>query len=170
MTGSAPIRSIAGDDKLVFEFFVMFSRFECGLIRAGFVRKGSSYGSAAPDWKAFSKAISSHLASCSDGPYTKAKDFLLKNPPQQQKFVAPASMKWEPNAKGGKETDAQYLLRLVRDVRNNLFHGGKYPAGNGGPIDGEMLRNAELLKAGMAILQACLSFHDKVKDHYDEAQ
>jgi hypothetical protein len=38
------IQSIAGDDKLVFDFFENFSRFECALKRARFV-KGVCY-----DW------------------------------------------------------------------------------------------------------------------------
>ncbi len=37
------------------------------------------------------------------------------------------SMRWEKNSKSNGESDERYLLRLVRDVRNNLFHGGKVP-------------------------------------------
>jgi hypothetical protein len=67
------------------------------------------------------------------------------------------------------ETEVQYLLRLVRDVRNNLFHGGKYPESQGGPIDGNTLRNKRLLQACLTILDTCRSLDAKVGDLFAEA-
>ena len=39
---SHSIQSIAGDDMLVLDFFAKFSRFECALKRAGFVKRGAA--------------------------------------------------------------------------------------------------------------------------------
>jgi hypothetical protein len=73
-----------------------------------------------------------------------------------------------PNDPQGTESDERYLLRLVRDVRNNLFHGGKYPAPTG-PVDGEVLRNSKLLKACLTILDRCQSLHADVSRVFEEA-
>jgi hypothetical protein len=169
MAASSPIRSITGDEKLVLDFFATFSRFECGLKRAGFVREGV-HGSASPDWKAFANAIDEQLTAATDAAFTSAKDFLLREPPQLQKYDPPKSVKWEGNAPRANESAAQYLLRLVRDVRNNLFHGGKYPESQGGPISGESLRNAKLLQACLTVLDTYLSFDLAVKSRFEEAQ
>lgn len=48
--------------------------------------------------------------------------------------------------------DLDRLLVLVRRIRNNLFHGGKFPEG---PED-DASRDRELLKSDIAVLQACL--------------
>jgi len=140
------IQSIAGDDELVLDFFVDFSRFECALKRAGFVKPGSS-GSASPDWNRFAAMLSAKLSLITDAEFTHAKRFLLLEPPRKQMFVAPRSMRWDANSKRSGESETQYLLRLVRDVRNNLFHGGKYP-------DGVTTDDGDLSSAAIAVFIA----------------
>jgi hypothetical protein len=164
------IQAIAGDEKLVFDFFAQFSRFECALKRSGFV-KGSRRdgGYARPDWKTFANELDESLAAVTDIDFIAAKSFLLQKPPQKQMFVPPGHMRWETNSKKAEESDAQYILRLVCDVRNNLFHGGKYPDAEGGPVDGEALRNSSLLQACLTILDKCRSLNGNVKTRFAEA-
>ena len=71
------IQSIAGDDKLVFEFFATFSRFECALKRAGFVKRGPC-GSASPDWEEFAKSLNGKLAAIGCGFYKRQIVFASK--------------------------------------------------------------------------------------------
>jgi hypothetical protein len=169
MAVSSPIQSIAGDEKLALDFFETFSRFECGLMRAGFVKRGV-YDSASPKWGAFADAIDGELTASTDTDFTNAKTYLLGQPPQLQKFDPPNGVRWQHNAPNANETDTRYLLRLVRDARNNLFHGGKYPVDKGGPIESPAkLRNAELLKACLTVLHTCLSCHAGVKSEFEQA-
>jgi hypothetical protein len=79
---------MAGDDKLVFEFFATFSRFECALKRAGFVKEGL-WGSASPAWKEFANTLNGKLAAITDADFITAKSFLLEKPPEKQVFVPP---------------------------------------------------------------------------------
>jgi hypothetical protein len=161
------LHTIAGDDVLVQSFFEMFSRFECALKKAGFV-KGDPNGSAIPAWNDFADMLSEKLDAVKDEEFASATSFLLKQPPRKQAFVAPNGMRWEPNPRRGNESDARYLLRLVRDVRNNLFHGGKYPGTDGGPISDESLRNAKLLRACLTVLNQCRSLDAAIGNAFEE--
>lgn len=156
------IQSLTGDnDELVVQFFVTFSRFEYALKRAGYV-KGSHYASA--DWNSFAKKkLETKIASVQNPEFIKAKAFLLDAPPQKQIVVNNNHMRWQNNLKRHEEGDAEYVLRLVRDVRNNLFHGGKYPDGI---VSEQSLRNTDLLQACLVILAECLLLDDDVKEFF----
>ena len=155
-------------DTSVLEFFATFSRFECALKRARYVKKGA-YGSAIPDWDSFANKASVQLAALTDSAFTDAKLYLNSAPPQKQTFIeSDRSMKWSPNTKRSGESEEQYLLRLVRDVRNNLFHGGKYPGPDGGRVDDTALRNRQLLQACLAILDNCRRLDTNVEHFFDE--
>ena len=163
------IQSLTGDDgELVLQFFVAFSRFEYALKRAGFV-KNSAYDTALPDWQKFAKKrFVAQLASISDIEFTEAKSYMLQNPPRKQTFVKlDKRMMWQNNTKRSGEGEAEYLLRLVRDVRNNLFHGGKYPEE---PVSDESLRNGKLLQACLTILEKCLSLNTDVNGFFEEVE
>ena len=131
--------------------------------------KSGPAGSANPDWPKFADKVDASLASITDADFIAAKSFLLHRPPQKQMFVAPNRMRWEPNSRKVGESETEYLLRLVRDVRNNLFHGGKYPSADGGPVDGKALRNSNLLEACLTILDKCRSQNANVETRFAEA-
>lgn len=59
----------------------------------------------------------------------------------------------------------QTPLLLLRTVRNNLFHGGKYPDG---PVD-EIPRNKAILGAALAVLEGCFELHPGVARRIEEA-
>ena len=113
----------ATDRDRVFRFFAVFSRAECALKRSGFLHTGS-HGQAEPDWNRYSDNIASGLAAIDDTAFVEQKGYLLSHPPERQ-VPDGHDVKWAPNPRRTDETDARYLLRVVRDVRNNLFHGGQ---------------------------------------------
>jgi hypothetical protein len=76
-------------------------------------------------------------------------------------------MQWRANSKRSSEGEGGYLLRLVRDTRNNLFHGGKYPSPDG-PVNDQILRNSQLLQACFTILEKCRSLDGDVKHFFEE--
>lgn len=159
------LRSLTGDDsELVLQFFVTFSRFEYALKRAGFL-KDKKYAEA--DWQRFAREKGDALVDgVTDTEFTKARSFLLWEPPQKQVVEATGrSLRWQENPRRSGENDAEYLLRLVRGVRNNLFHGGKYPTQ---AVSGKRLRNSKLLQACVTILEKCLSLDADVKRFFED--
>jgi hypothetical protein len=166
-THSNLIQSLTGDNgELVLQFFVTFSRFEYALKRAGFVKNGA-YGNASPDWQRFANEKGNALLDDpTDIEFTEACSFLLREPPRKQIVVAShRSLQWQKNTKRSGEGNVEYLLRLVKDVRNNLFHGGKYPYE---PVSGQALRNSKLLRSCLTILEKCLSLDANVKDFFED--
>jgi hypothetical protein len=164
------IKSLTGDDdELILQFFVFFSRFEYALKRAEFVKSVSkSNNTALPDWDRFAKKLENSLVSITDIKFVEAKAYLLKHPPQKQMRRPDNSLEWDDNERNG-QSETEYVLRLVKSVRNNLFHGGKYPDK---PVSGQVLRNRKLLQACLTILENCLPLNVKVErffeDLYDE--
>ncbi len=160
------IRSLTGDNgEIVLQFFVAFSRFEYALKRAGFV-KGDRHNNASADWCRFAnERLPTRLADIMDPEFTEASLYLLHEPPGKQIFYeAGRIVRWQANSQRSRECEAEYLLRLVKDVRNNLFHGGKYPDG---PVRNQA-RNKRLLQACLTILEKCLSLDADVKHFFEE--
>lgn len=155
------LRSLTGDEsELVLHFFVAFSWFEYALKQAGFVRR-DNHQNAWPDWRRFARERgSSLLDDTMDKELRDAREFLLREPPKRQIVDGDGHLRWRSNERRGGESDAEYLLRLVRDVRNNLFHGGKYPHG---AVSGQSLRNSKLLQACLTILEKCLWLVERPK-------
>jgi hypothetical protein len=139
------------DQRIVFHFFSLFSRFEYALKRGGFLRHGKT---AKPNWEAYSKTLLGSFSKVNDEGFKKACDYLKDLPPRRQ-VVVQHRMDWEDTIQESGEFMERYLLRLVRIVRNNLFHGGKYPYSFGPTRTAD--RNRRLLEASVVILKQCLS-------------
>jgi len=157
------MQSLTGDTgEVVLQFFVCFSRFEYALKRAGYLSPKKPYAEA--DWKSFAEKLETSLANITDIQFVKAKTYLLKRPPQKLMRNSDNSLEWGDNKQNG-ESETVYLLSLVRSVRNNLFHGGKYPHNS---VSGQALRNRELLQHCLTILETCLSVDDKVSRYFED--
>src|SRR5581483_9625047 len=76
---------------------------------------------------------------------------LLKYATKKQ-IMENGSIRWKVRADQG--TDMQKSVRVITTVRNNLFHGGKYPIPNG-PVD-EPARNRQLIEASLKVLECYL--------------
>jgi hypothetical protein len=59
------------------------------------------------------------------------------------------------------ESNAAFILRCVCCVRNNLFHGGKFPTQ---PVPSPE-RDTQLLKSALDVLRGALTVHPEV-NHY----
>jgi hypothetical protein len=70
---------------------------------------------------------------------------------------------WADCGCGGKG-DLSCLLVLVRRVRNNLFHGGKFPLQ---PIP-EISRDESLLQSSLTVLGAALQLNPRVSQFFSE--
>ncbi len=148
---------IFGEDKeLIFSFFVIFSRFEYALKCAGFVRDVGR--GAEVDWEAYEKSIT--------GKFSAIKNSFkgLTNDPPRKQILGKTGLEWGIIKKNETKSYESYLLLLVKAVRNNLFHGGKYPFVN---ID-EPSRNIELLKGSIEVINSCLRVSPNVKTLFEQ--
>jgi hypothetical protein len=148
----------AEDLDRILRFLVMYTRSEYALKRV-FPRKGP-FGRVEPDWKAFAGSIAADLATMQDQTFVRARDRLFVAAPRQYAFVGNATH-WIANPRRATErTDAEYLLRVVRDVRNNLFHGGKYPDPDETPE--ELANDQDLIDSAALVLERCLRLNPLV--------
>lgn len=143
------IQELNAPNDLVLEFFLTFARFEYALKRSGFTIGDKTQVSA--DWDRFARELAQ-----SDGPTLApvftCSEYLKNNPPRKQVLNDHNQLAWIHPAR--TLTDLQNLLLDVRTVRNNAFHGGKFPI-PAGPVD-EPLRDRKLIEDCLAVLKACL--------------
>jgi len=150
MSGKPLLVDSFGIDKdLVLEFLCAFSRFEYGLKRAGFARGNASRVKA--DWDCFGKTLRT-LSTEQCAPVLRSCAYILQEPPKKQ-VLRDGHLAWSAAA-DTSVSDIERVLIYVRRVRNNLFHGGKFPVPDG-PVE-EVARNTKLLQDALAVLIAVL--------------
>jgi len=162
--GDRILSQVANDPELVIEFFAVFSRFEYSLKREGYwhpLREGVGVS-----WKDFADNCSSAFARLPKvGELSDAIQYYVDHTPMQQ-VIRDGELDWVEVALKPETLTLKDLLEAVRRVRNNLFHGGKFP---GVPVP-EPSRNEDLLRHGLTILAAVLSLDHpearKVSDSY----
>jgi hypothetical protein len=143
---------------LVTGFSALFYRFEYALKRAGYCQKCKN---AKPDWEKFAQDCDKQLNTQKNPELKTAAQYLLSHPPKKQ-IQENNKLEWQPVKKEG--TQLEQILRLVKTVRNNLFHGGKFPSG---PVK-DTGRDAKLLESCIIILRECLSLDKNVQRHFWE--
>jgi hypothetical protein len=171
---SEKIFEVLGPDKqLAVEFFAVFSRFEYALKRNQYLKEGEKKASA--DWDGFARnCLCPNLIS---NPETANKirinaDYLLKpdNLPKEQIRIS-KGIDWkipkrEPKSRCcpsscPSDCDICWIVRLIKIVRNNLFHGGKY-LNNEWPVDPK--RDTQLVEVSLLVLNACLELEEVKKE------
>jgi hypothetical protein len=90
--------------------------------------------------------------------------YILYNPPLKQVIVSDSTA-WETPIRAQTESDIEFLLRMVRCVRNNLFHGGKHNI----ELFEDTQRTEFLLRNGLVILHECLRLAPHIKHKFDQA-
>ena len=132
---------------LLLTFFLTFSKFEHALKASGFFKKprNGNYNSqrptpAEPDWDSFAVSLRKCFAANRKEKLAMACDYLLLSPPKNQVIIRVGQkwyIAWEPPARSQNETDIEFLLKMIRGIRNNrfipadagniLFHSLKFP-------------------------------------------
>lgn len=151
------------DRELVLRFFWKFSVFECALKRERFLRRGRS-NAAEADWECFARELQVRASNQLPTHVVNAIAHLRTLAPRRQ-IVRKNRIEWESVERRVGETSLAFALRQLRTVRNNLFHGGKYPDG---PIE-EVARNRDVLEAAIAILHCCYEMHERLRRCIDQA-
>ena len=88
-----------------------------------------------------------------------AVDYLLTNPPKKQ-VLKNNTLQFSDADQN--QSRAHQVLMMVRRVRNNLFHGGKFlPVPTGDPD-----RDRLLVQHSLTVLRTCMSLHRQVAASY----
>jgi len=129
---------------LAFDFFYWFSRFEFALKENCYLKSHVPGEKAEPGWDEFTTKWREHYVASAEA------NALLAAPPQRQIVGANGCLDQTWNTVGLQDCkyDLEKIVRLVKTVRNNLFHGGKH----GGESWDDPKRTRELLTIGHAIL------------------
>ena len=102
-----------------FEFFYWFSRFEFALKENGFLKNNKPGARAEPGWGLF---IGEHEAGYN---LSEAGVRLVEASPQRQ-IVGPHGLKFTSVGFDDQPSELAKAVRLLKTVRNNLFHWGKH--------------------------------------------
>jgi hypothetical protein len=129
-----------------FEFFFWFSRFEAALKEASFLKSEKEGAAAEPDWELFVAKYAD------DYEITASGKKLVELAPERQKVGPGRKLVWRPVGLADCKNDLCKVVRLLKTLRNNVFHGGK----SGGAGWDQPERTAELLEAGKSELH-CLA-------------
>lgn len=129
----------------------MFARFEYALKRCRYLQSRAAGAKAQPNWDAYASAIQKAAAKTEIEAVWDRGSYLVKNPTRKQ-VVTDETLDWSDGPAPPSGPSLTWLLGVVRDTRNNLFHGGKFVEG---PVK-DPLRDQQLLKASVEVLLACL--------------
>jgi hypothetical protein len=132
---------------LTLEFMATFARFEYALKKSGYARGDNSQVS--PDWDAFAKDVAK-LDATALAPVLEASRYLQQHPPKKQVFDN-GLIRWV-DRRGTSGSAIGDVLLSVRTVRNNVFHGGKFPDG----MITDPLRDEQLIRDCLGALNALL--------------
>ena len=94
---------------------------------------------------------------------TAAVEYFKSRPPGKQ-TQQEGELGWTPQSPYHGEKLLPWLLVAVRRVRNNLFHGGKFP----GLRISDPSRGRELISNAIVILDACLILDPSVRRKFLE--
>lgn len=132
---------------LTLEFLATFARFEFALKKSGYARGDNSQVS--PDWDVFANDVATLDAALVTQVLDSCK-YLQQHPPKKQ-ILQGGRLQWV-DRKGTSGSAIGDVLLSVRTVRNNVFHGSKFPDG---PV-AEPLRDEQLIRDCLGVLTSLL--------------
>lgn len=146
--------------KLVGEFFITFSRFECAL-KATITYANGNQRKVEPNWDSFVASIRDSFDKTKNQELNDAVDFLLNSPPRIQSLNG-GNITWRNRVFQDNEREINKLCLHIRDIRNNLFHGGKF----NGVYQQDVSRNYKLINSAMIILNEWLELSADVQSYF----
>lgn len=151
---------ISEEDRiLIGNFFVMFSRFEFAL-KATIIFAGIRGSTVEANWDKFVRSIRDTFNKEKNKDVKNAVEFLVNHPPRIQS-LSNNTIRWIDRPFQPNTPEITKLNLHIRDIRNNLFHGGKI---HGSYSDG--LRNPRLLKSAMIVLEEWLELSEEVRNQF----
>ena len=158
-----PLNNIRISKELLLKFFICFSRFEFALKTSGFALGNLRH--VKPDWDGYTKSIKDIFDKNKSQILFEAVDYFRLIPPWKQILMPDGTIGWDSSAPNDDKSEIEKIIILIRRVRNNLFHGGKF--------SNEVFENKErtelLLERSLIILEECLIITPHVMRQFNEA-
>lgn len=152
-------RQLHMEPEMVCTFLAVFSRMEYALKSTRFA--SGDERSVKPAWDAFANEVNEQFLRLDNQQLVDARNYLMTHPPRKQILVG-HRVRFEEQNIDKKQAETQQILLMVRTVRNNLFHGGKYlPNG-----EQEVNRNQLLIQHSLTVLIACLELNQEVRNSF----
>jgi len=146
------------DRELVWKFFLAFSRFEYALKCSRYVRQNRD-GAVFADWQRFASTHRKKFTANRDNKVRMACVYFTKRPPRQQILVH-GVLGWRNSNPLGNTPLLCWLVLMLARVRNNLFHGGKFP------WQVDPCRNSTLVRHALVLLEAFADLDASVKHYF----
>lgn len=125
-----------------FEFFYWFSRFEAALKENKMLRSARPGDAAQADWSQFVGHHHARYVASAEAAH------LIRLQPERQVVGPNGNLSWSPVSTEDCKSELEKVVRLLKVVRNNLFHGGK--SGAAGWSQAE--RTSDILAAATCVL------------------
>ena len=146
--------------ELACEFLAVFSRFEYALKSTEYAH--GNKGKVEPWWDKYSNDIDDAFNEITEPEFIEATAYLLGTPPRKQ-ILSEGRVIFNDQTIDNNQAKANQVFKMIRTVRNNLFHGGKYLP-NGEIEEG---RNESLVRYSLLILKSCVHLHPQVGQSYE---
>ena len=146
--------------ELACEFLAVFSRMEFALKATEYA--SDNEGGVVACWDRFANDIDEAFGKITDNEFNAAVDYLLAQAPRKQ-VLKDGVLTFQDQAIDQNQRRAQQALLMVRTVRNNLFHGGKYLPGG----EKEQGRNEVLVRHSLTVLRHCVRLNENVRQCYE---
>jgi hypothetical protein len=151
--------------QFMLDFFLTFAKFEYALKNCDFYqRRNLNQYDARPDWDRFAVSLRDSFQVDRGDKLCQACKYILDKPPNKQVIIN-NSVDWQTQERGNNESDIEFILRMVRCIRNNLFHGGKHSTN----VNKNIERTEKLLNASSVILKECLNLTPNLKSSFEGA-
>lgn len=138
-----------------FDFFYWFSRFEFALKENRFLNRHGAGDNAEPGWNAFVEKYAHTFE------HTNETKKLFELNPKKQKIGENSGLQWHHVGLADCKSDLCKVVRLLKTIRNNLFHGGKHGADGWDNPE----RTQDLLTTGKLILDQLARLADIEADY-----
>lgn len=146
------------DRDLALEFLTVFSRFEYALKVSNFRHPGRE---AKANWITFANTVANAFDLNRTGELRDAFAYLTRQP-LRCFAVENDRLDWFPFNLPPVASEAERVIRLVRQVRNNLFHGGKFARDPQSSPD----HDSRLVRASLVLLRELLTLSPQVQKEY----
>lgn len=147
-----------GKTEIVFEFMLAFSRFEYSLKRAKFLKKQET---AEVDWNAVKNEFENNASKETKNKILSSDAYIWVNPPKKQ-IVENSALSWKQAQK--RSGSIREAIEALQRIRNNLFHGGKWPSGP----EYSPERDLKLISCGLQILYDLVDIDADVRNFFFE--
>lgn len=141
-------------DKLAFDFFKLFARYEFALKDIGYITPGRN-NEPNPAWDYFANEIGKALFATDQESVLDSIEYILTSPPKRQ-VVIEGIAQWQ--VVSNDDRSPQALFAHIRRIRNNLFHGAKF---NGTWFDPQ--RSEKLIAYAHTILMHCVELNEEIR-------